>query len=37
MAAFSRRSLFVPILIVVAIAALTLWSAFGGSAPKTVQ
>jgi NitT/TauT family transport system substrate-binding protein len=37
MAALSRRSLLVPILIVVAIATLTLWSALGGSAPKTVQ
>lgn len=37
MAALPRRSLLVPILIVAGIAALTLWSAFGGSASKAVS
>lgn len=33
--AFSRRALIVPLLVVAGIAALTLWSAFGGMAPRT--
>ncbi|KTE26323.1 nitrate ABC transporter permease [Sphingopyxis sp. H071] len=37
MVAFHRRSLIVPLLVVAAVTALTLWSAFGGSAPRTVQ
>lgn len=37
MVAFHRRSLVVPLLVVTAIAALTLWSAFGGNAPRAAQ
>lgn len=36
-AAFSRRALIAPLLVVAGIAALTLWSAFGGTAPKPAQ
>jgi NitT/TauT family transport system substrate-binding protein len=35
MAAFHRRALVAPLLVVAAIAALTLWSAFGGNTPRT--
>lgn len=34
MVAFQRRALVLPLLVVAAIAALTLWSAFGGNAPR---
>lgn len=34
MVAFHRRSLVLPLLVVAAVAALTLWSAFGGNAPQ---
>ena len=35
--AFSRRALIAPLLVVAAIAALTLWSAFGGNAPQAAK
>lgn len=35
--AFSRRALILPLLVVAGIAALTLWSAFGGNAPRSAQ
>lgn len=37
MTAFRRRSFALPLIIVAVIAALTLWSAFGGSAPQTAK
>lgn len=37
MAALDRRSLIAPLLVVAALAMLTLWSAFGGSVPKAAQ
>ena len=36
-AAFSRRALIAPLLVVTAIAVLTLWSAFGGNAPQAAK
>ena len=35
--AFSRRALIAPLLVVAVIAALTLWSAFGGNAPQAAK
>lgn len=37
MVAFHRRALILPLLVVAAIAVLTLWSAFGGNAPRAAQ
>lgn len=37
MVAFHRRSLIVPLLVVAAVAALTLWSAFGGNTPQAAK